>query len=400
MMNEYLIPLDGESFDEYRLRVYKAKQLGECNLRWTDIAEMFGESFGVFKDESKWRKEAKEMLIANVENVTSEEESIKEDLKELILEYKKERVKLSDERVQNNAYIRGISREETIKEIALKVAQEMSSKKILDTNFIKSVYTHTDDCEGILQLSDWHYGIDINTYWNVFNTEVCKQRVSKLLKETIEFCNFFGVHKMHIVNLSDLICGRIHYTLRLQSRIDVITQIMDVSEILAEFISELTSNDIFVEYYDCLDNHSRLEPDKSASLNLESLARITPWYLKERLKNNPNVRINANYYDEDIIDFEVMGYKVGGVHGHKDKPCKVVEGLTLMTKQNFDLILTSHLHHFNSDEKNEVVVVSNGSLMGTDYYAKDLRLSSVPSQNIILVNNKSVIDYIHRVVLK
>ena len=398
-MFSYIEPLGGETFEEYRLRVYKLKQLGECKLKWEDIALMFGETFGVFKDESKWRKEAKEILISNVENVTSEEESLKEDLKELILEYKKERVKLSDERAQNNAYIRGISREETIKEIALKAAQEMSSKKLLITNF-KYPHTTNEKCEGILQLSDWHYGIDVDTYWNVFNPEVCKKRVNKLLIETLEFCQQFGVSRMHVVNLSDLICGRIHYTLRLQSRIDVITQTMEVSEILSEFITELTSNGIFVEYYDCLDNHSRLEPDKSASLNLESLARITPWYLKERLKENPNVRINANYYDEDIIDFEVMGYKVGGVHGHKDKPGRVVEGLTLMTKQNYDLILTSHLHHFNSDERNEVVVVSNGSLMGTDTYAKDLRLSSKPSQNLILVSNKSVIDYIHRVVLQ
>jgi predicted phosphodiesterase len=70
-----------------------------------------------------------------------------------------------------------------------------------------------------------------------------------------------------------------------------------------------------------------------------------------------------------------------------------------MTKQNFDLILTAHLHHFNADEKNEIVIVSNGSLMGTDQYAKDLRLSSIPSQNLILVTDKSVVDYIHRVIL-
>ena len=398
-MNDYLIPLENETFDEYRLRVYKMKQLGTLKMTWTEIAEMLDEVFGVSKDESKWRKEAKEMLISDVEDITSEEESIKEDLKDLILKLKKERVKLSDERIQNNAYVRKLSREETLKDIALQVAQEMSNKKLLNTD-LKTSYTSDSECEGILQLSDWHYGIEVDTFWNRFNPDICKERVSKLLTETIEFCHFFGVSKLHLVNLSDLICGRIHQTLRLQSRIDTITQIMNVSEILAEFITDLTRHDIYVEYYDCLDNHSRLEPNKGDSLDLESLVRITPWYLIERLKGNDRVVINANYYDEDIIDFKVMGYKVAGVHGHKDRPGKVVEGLTLMTKQNFDLILTAHLHHFSGDEQNEVVVVSNGSLMGTDQYAKDLRLSSIPSQNLILVSEKSVIDYIHRVVLK
>ena len=398
-MYNYIAPLENETFDEYKLRVYKMKQLGTCTLKWTEIAEMFGETFGVFKDESKWRKEAKELLMFDVEVATANETVTDNKYEDLILEYKKERIKLSDERVQNNAYIRRLSREETIKEIAIETVKEMSSKKLLDTN-VRSNYTEKDNCEAILQLSDWHYGIDVDTYWNVYNPNVCRQRVTKLLIETIDFCQSFGVQKLHIVNLADLICGRIHQTLRLQSRIDTITQIMEVSEILSEFITELTNNGVFIEYYDCLDNHSRLEPNKSDSLDLESLVRITPWYLKERLKDNPNVRINSNYYDEDIIDFEVLGYKVCGVHGHKDKPGRVVEGLTLMTKKNFDLILTAHLHHFNADEKNEVVVVSNGSLMGTDYYAKDLRLSSYPSQNLILVTDKSVTDYIHRVVLK
>ena len=394
----YVEPFEEESFDDYRLRVYRMKQLGACALRWSDIAEMFGETYGVFNDESKWRKEAKEILISNVENATSSESDEDDKLKDLLLQLKKERVKLSDERTQNNAYVRILSREETLKEIALQTAREMSGKKLLST---PSMNDHTEGkCEGILQLSDWHYGIDVDTYWNKFNTEICRERVGKLLSETISFCKLFNIHRLHITNLSDLICGRIHLTLRLQSRIDTITQIMDVSEILAEFITELTDHGIFVEYYDCLDNHSRLEPSKGDSLDLESLVRITPWYLRERLKENAGVHINANYYDEDIIDFEVMGYKVGGVHGHKDKPGRVVDGLTLMTKRNFDLILTAHLHHFNADEKNEVVVVSNGSLMGTDYYAKDLRLSSIPSQNLILVTENSVVDYIHRVVLK
>ena len=401
-MNDYLIPLEDETFEEYRLRVYKMKQSGELKMRWTDIAEMFNEVFNVDRDESTWRKEAKEMLISNVEEFTSDEESLKENLRDLILKLKKEKIKLSDERVQNNAYIRRLAREETIKEIALQVAKEMDSKKLLYRPSDEDCYSFESDerNETILQLSDWHYGIEVNTYWNVFDTNVCRERITRLLEETIKFCEKFNVCKLYIVNLGDLICGRIHQTLRLQSRIDTISQIIEVSEILAEFISELTSKGIYVDYFDCLDNHSRLEPNKADSIDIETLARITPWYLKERLKENENVRIRANQYDDDIISFNIMGYKICGVHGHKDKPGRVVEGLTLMTQENFDLILTAHLHHFSSDEKNEVMVISNGSLMGTDQYAKDLRLSSIPSQNLILVNKNSVADYIHRVILR
>lgn len=397
-MNDYLIPVENETFDEYRLRVYKMKQLGTLKMTWTEIAEMFDEVFGVSKDESKWRKEAKEMLISDVEDITSEEESIKEDLKDLILRLKKERVKLSDERVQNNAYVRQLSREETIIEIAKHTAEQMTAKKFLK-EYEPKVEVTTDK-EAIIQISDWHYGIEIDNFLNKFDTDVCIERINKLLAEAKEYFSHNPVKKIYVTNLGDLIAGRIHSTIRLQSRIDVVTQCLHISEILAEFLNQL-SECAPIEYFDCLDNHSRLEPNKSEHLDLETLARVIPWHLKFRFENNDRININTNLIDDDIMAFYVMDgkYVVGGVHGHKDKPGKVVENLTLMTKIRFDLILSAHFHHFSADEQNETLVLSNGTLMGTDKYALDLRLNSKPSQNIILIDNKSVMADIHRVVL-
>ena len=399
-MNDYLIPLDNESFDEYRFRTYKMKQLGTLKMTWTNIADMFDEVWGISKDESKWRKEAKEMLISNVENITSEEESIKEDLKDLIFEMRKERIKTSDERVQNNAYIRRIAREETIIEIAQNAVDKISRNKPLEMTPFLEVVENTE-AEAIAVISDWHYGIEVNNHWNTFNPEICVKRIKKYLGKLLQTCELFSITKIHLVNLSDLIAGRIHSTIRLESREDVISQTIHVSEILAQFINELTKRGYEVEYYDCLDNHSRLEPIKSESLDLESLVRIIPWYLKERFRNEDRLTIHTNEYSDDIITFTVLDglYNVGAVHGHKDRPQQVIKNLTLMTKENFNLILTAHLHHFAGDETNRTIQVSNGSLMGTDQYAKDLRLDSQPSQNIIVATRDSVCDYIRRVPL-
>ena len=49
------------------------------------------------------------------------------------MEIRKERVKLGDERVQNNAYIRKMSREETLHEIAEKTAMIVGKQKFLPT---------------------------------------------------------------------------------------------------------------------------------------------------------------------------------------------------------------------------------------------------------------------------
>ena len=71
-----------------------------------------------------------------------------------------------------------------------------------------------------------------------------------------------------------------------------------------------------------------------------------------------------------------------------------------MTRANYDLILTAHLHHFSADEQFSTVVVSNGSLMGVDDYAETLRVCSKPSQSLIIVSEKSVAESIHRIVVE
>ena len=171
----------------------------------------------------------------------------------------------------------------------------------------------------------------------------------------------------------------------------------DVPEDLLYPVGIATGKDFEIHYYDCLDNHSRLEPNKKDAMDLESLARVIPWYLKERIGGK--VIIHENEFDEGIISFKCHGYEICGVHGDHDKPSAVVDNMCLMTHRHYDMVLTAHLHHFSADEKNETVVVSNGSLMGTDTYAKNLRLSSKASQNLIIVGDNSVCECIYRIIL-
>lgn len=381
-----------ETFDDYKKRIVLSKE--KLNLTWSDVADIIELECGVHKDESTYRKYHK-TLTNDFDKPVKQE--IDQESIELLTRIKMEKTKLSDERTQNNAILRRLSREETIKEIAHDVATQMNSKKILDNHPLPIDCIINDNTSAILTLSDWHYGIVCDNYWNKYDPEIAKKRISKLKQSVIEKCKSQNCKEIYVVNLSDLISGRIHLTIRLQNRIDVITQIIQVSEIMAEFLTDLSEN-MIVHYYDCLDNHSRIEPNKKESLDLESLVRIIPWYLRTRLKSD-HIFIHNNEFGDDIISFECRGYQIIGVHGDNDKPMKVVDNLTLLTHKHYDLVLTAHLHHFSGDEKNQTLVVSNGSLMGTDSYAEKLRLSSKPSQNLIIVTDKSVADSIHRIVL-
>ena len=270
---------DNESLDEYSVRLVENKDI--YDLKWNEIADLINRYSDKKLSPDAYRKRLK---VRRSTDNTKNDKSYFEELQKL-------RVKISDERTQNRAYIRKIAREETYKEIAESTVENLaeikpfqSPDKVLNTNTTK---------DGIIVLSDWHYGIEIDNALNTYNTEIFSQRLQKLLNKTYEYAVENRLTHINVVDLGDLISGLIHPTIRISNRIDVITQIMEVSEYLASFILEL-SKYFVVDYYGCIDNHSRLSPNKEESLDMESLTRIVPWFLTQRLENNPNVKINEN----------------------------------------------------------------------------------------------------------
>jgi len=392
-----------ESFEQFLIR------LGECKstygLTWDDITDIINKEFNMNKTEStyrKWFSKNRNSDALNCEECSENyidryENKKKNELDEKILELQKERIRLADERSQYNAFMRRISREDTLKDIALEVAERMSKKPLYFDNYpdIKLGTYHT---EAILLLSDIHYGIEIDNHINKYNPEICKDRLNRLLQEVIYRCDKNDVEKLYIMDLGDLISGRIHLQIRIQNRVDVITQVMEISEILAEFINTL-SKYMLIEYHSCSDNHSRVEPIKENSLSLEQLSRLTPWYLKSRLSENKNVNICDNIYGEDIITFRTKYHSIAGVHGDKDRPNSVAKAISMYTQEKFDLICSAHLHHHNEDEQNMVDIICNGSVMGVDDFAHSLRASSKPSQTLIISTEKNVRDSVHKIVL-
>lgn len=368
-------------FDEFAKYLIANKK--SLNLRWQDMSDLSKEFYNINKSEAYFRRKSKK------DNIVPTSLPI-----EARLEAAKEKVQLSDERNQLRAYIRKLARQDYYKEAVIKAVEEISSRKQLSP-FIEVPECFGDN-EAILCLSDWHYGIECNNYWNIYNEEVAKRRITFLRNKVIDIGIKNKVNTLHIFNLGDMIAGLIHLTLRLESRSDVVTQTMRVSELLAEFITDL-SQYFVLKYYSCLDNHSRITPNKDDSLDNESLARIIDWYLEKRC---PNLLIHINEYGEDIIDALIKNWKVLGVHGHHDNPKTAISTLSSYTEENYDLILTAHKHHFLADENCGTLLIGNGSLMGTDTYAQNLRLASPPSQNLIIVSDDNVCEALYRIVLE
>ena len=390
-----------ETEEEYCARIFRARFTD--GLTWKEVANIINTELNKDLGEDAYRKKASKIIPPyNIKSNWNsgvcevEQSTLTDDLE--LDEVLKERQKIKDERNQINSIFRRITREETLKEMVKDAVSLMDEKFKLNPIESKNDFSLAKK-QAILQLSDLHYGIEINNYWNKYNPEICKHRLSQLRDKIIELCVKENISKLFVINLGDLISGRIHTPLRINSRMDVVTQTQQISELVAQFLSDLSTY-VSIEYYDCLDNHSRVEPIKENSLDLESLARFIAWYLKERLKEFKAITIHdVNTFAPDIINFDVFGHKIIAVHGDKDKPNKVIQNLSLMTKEHYDLVLTSHRHHFSADEVNETLLVSNGSMMGTDEFAEKLRLNSQPSQNLIVVSKNNVMDVLYRIVL-
>ena len=155
------------TFEEYIYELGCKKDLQEYT--WKDIAQIINNAFEVNWSADYYRKK-----FAAMQKINNVDEYIEE---------KSERMKLSDVLVQTNANIRRLSREETIKEIAKEAAATISKNcpLLTDIERFPFIASPSDGNIGILQLSDWHYGIDINSCYNEYNPQIAKDRLSLLL---------------------------------------------------------------------------------------------------------------------------------------------------------------------------------------------------------------------------
>lgn len=392
------LDFDVDSVETYIDYLTNEKLSGSSSeMSWEDISDLVFIKFGVLHSRHWYARRVdkiyptKATISAECNKPTGGKSEPIGNYVNRLVELQKLKAKISDERVQVGAYVRKLAREESLKEIALSAVKEMSSKKLLSSPSTKTSASSRDK-EGILVISDWHLGIVDKSFLNEYSPEIAAARLSCLQQKVIDRLSEGDIDVLRVVNLGDMIAGRIHSIIKLHSRYDVITQIMKVSELIAELLSNLSAY-CKISYYSCNDNHSRLEPDKSEALEPETLTRITDWYLRERLKNNQNITFVDNEFGPDIITFNSLGHNVIGVHGDKDKKSQL-DRLRLMVNKPCDLLLIAHLHHPWMEESNNTRIIGNGSLMGVDEYSKNLRLSSKASQTLIVSTPENVTEEI------
>lgn len=317
------------------------------------------------------------------ENITDDE---KEELHELLTKVKKERVKNQDLKTYINRTCREDARHERILEYAQDIANKLNVQFPLITT--KNIKDNNENNEGILTLSDLHIGLETNNHWNKFNKDVLLKRLEYLKNNTVTYGKQNKITKLNMVFIGDLVNGLLHTTTRIENQEDVAEQTVNAAEILSEFIHSLSEHFNITVYYS-VGNHGRITANKSDSIDGENFEYFIKYIMKMRCKDIQNVEFKDNYYDKELIYFNCLGWKIAATHGDKFGNKKnMVQHITTMINEVPDYVCMGHLHHNFLDTVGKCELIINGSLSGTDTYAKNFSMISRPSQNLLIINKK------------
>lgn len=337
----------------------------------------------------------KTLQLMDAETYQNTPATMKSETESLLLELQKERQRFFDQRREYNKMVSESGRMEHLEDRLVEAAANLGH--VIGTPFTRltertNVQGYT---EAVLVLCDWHYGMVTDNAWNTYNTEICKQRVSKVVDDAITRITMNGCHKLHIVILGDAIHGGIHCSARVASNELVCDQIMQVSELLAQCIAELSRYVIETVVHVTYGNHARTIQNKHDSIHRDNMERLIPWWLKERLSGLDSVTIMPESENE-FIYFDACGLGFCATHGDLDSVRNSPRLLTTLFQKkygkNVDCILLADKHHRESFEELGVFAAIVGSLCGTDDYANGKRLYSTPEQLLMIVNPADGID--------
>lgn len=383
-MDKNLKRMPNESDDQYFFRVCQMKD--SLGFTWPQMAEIFNEEFGCNKGDTAYRKKwaaFKNVFDANTDKLVGENKYL-EEIKQATDELYKAKRQLYDQRREYNKILVSDARARHLSEKLIEAANIAPLQNYSNMfNFNSSI----SDEEAILFLSDWHYGQVSNNIWNEYNVKICKERVSKLFNKVISAIQDHKINTLHIALLGDFVNGSIHTSCRVASEENTCEQLMHVSEIIANFINEISAYVNQVNVYSTYGNHARSIQKKEDNIHADNMERVIPWWLAQRLKDNYKVNvIDSEYYE--FIYFNVCGYNVVCTHGDLDQFKNIgVTVNSIFTKKygkSIDYTFSADKHHLESFEQFGIESTLVGSLCGTDEFANNKRLYSNPMQTLCI----------------
>lgn len=323
---------------------------------------------------------------AELGNADQQLQNMIDENKRLIKEVKKEKQKLSDERVEFNRQIRQEARKESYVDMVQRIICEDTEPMNVSVHY--TLFNSETDL--LCHLTDIHTGIEINNWKNVFNEDVLRQRIEKYTSDILDIRGLHQSQDCYLV-IGEILSGLIHSNLRLQNNMDLMEQFKYISELISAMLVRLAYNFNHIYVYTTPGNHSRVVAKKEDALDGENMDVLLPFYLKARLQNIENINICENKIEPEIAMFNIRGNNVFSAHGHKDSSANVVQNFTMMFNIKPDIVLLGHRHLNGLTTVYDTKVIESGCISGTDQYAMSIRKTNKPEQTVSVIGDKGLI---------
>ena len=397
MVNDILVKIPGETEEECLWRIGSAKKDAMLDATWVEIADWMNANWRDSEEEyyceSAYRKRFKAYSDAKTMFVKQEATSdgTADELAAKLREIEKAKIKLRDERTDYQKSLREDARRESFVELV----ERAFAANVVPFNYHTSPIIDSNE-DMVVCLSDLHAGIEVNNWWNTYDTSILKTRLHKYLDEIHDIQALHQCKVCNVVLGGDQVSGLIHTNLRLQNNENVIEQLKVAVTYIGEFIYALQDWFEDINVYSVAGNHSRLNPNKDDNLKGEELDEMIPFCLKLQFVNNKNINICDTRMDNTISSFKTRGGKLFYiVHGDRDTPSTVVKNLTLMSGTKPDGIIMGHRHHNSLDSEHNVKIIQCGCVVGTDDYCIDKRITGRPEQCVFITSENRAVKCLY-----
>lgn len=243
---------------------------------------------------------------------------------------------------------------------------------------IKKSSPKIEPCIPVLLLCDWHVGMKDLDY----NSKVLEKRLNTLVEELFEWMNTYHrpFEEFHIAVGGDILDGAVelrsgHY---FQQDLHGAEQIAYAASLLATTINNISRNlEVPINVHTVTGNHGRAT--KNYREDPGRLCESICYFFAEKI----TPEIKWHIHSEIVAKWKIFSTTCFLTHG--DLTPKDLNSLVLSHNCGPpSLILVGHKHELSCSQKNDVFVVSGGSLCGTTSFSRDrLGLLSTPSQVLV-----------------
>lgn len=309
---------------------------------------------------------------------------------------------ISHEKRENQIYLREINKGKRqlidFSLIATEISKAFQEYDFSDFQFkdLKVEKSEGLENELIMFLSDLHIGALVDIPSNQYNFNVTLKRINQYLAKVIERARMYGVKRIHIMNLGDVIeHASMRFSQGYNAEFTFSEQITKAVDVIVKIIAYLNSEGFIVTYAGIAGNHDRIT-DKDKNIDGDHAVKVINHGVESFIKNS-NISNTTYIQAQDYKHgFRINGKNFLALHGDLDSrnDDNIIAKHSALDGVHYDYVVTGHWHVRSAREIGENrFIFTSGSTKGADEYSVNkLRKKSAPSQLMLVVEGNGNVE--------